>query len=262
MKKFRKARISECRRREIAEYADLALLQQQPTDDLHAARGGTVIDLWHQRRSFGIRQEVGRGDKLAGLGLEPGQRLVIAQFALWQGHHRLQVKFDLAGCDRLSQRGDNGATIQSRQWSSFAVGRMDSRRTSCELQTRGSRRIRAFGADDPRKILNSGSPIGRMIVQRRLVGRHRTGKPSDRYREPLELVRERLRRRRSAFNAGVDLSLDLVQAAVEFSKLASQIAGATGEFGELVADFNAIMLAGGNHVINRERRERTEPGQR
>ncbi len=74
--------ISQGRAGEIAEQADVAVLEQQPAHHLHAAQHRKRVELRHQRARFGVREEIGRRDHLAAVRLEPRHRLVIAHLAL------------------------------------------------------------------------------------------------------------------------------------------------------------------------------------
>ena len=78
----------------------------------------------------------------------------------------------------------------------------------------------------------------------------------------LDFCGERLRGRQGAVDHGVDFALHGVKPAAEFGQLAGEIAGAARQIGELIARFQAIMLARGDGVIDRERGERAERYQR
>ena len=84
---------------EIAEQADVAVLEQQPPHHLHAAEHHQIVDLRHQSAAFRQRHEVGREQHLAGLGAQPRHRLVVADLALRQRHDRLQIEVDAIGID-------------------------------------------------------------------------------------------------------------------------------------------------------------------
>ena len=92
--------------------------------------------------------------------------------------------------------------------------------------------------------------------------RDRVGKLLDQRRQFLDFGGERLRGRQSAVDHGVDLDLHRAKPAAEFGELAGKIAGAAGEIGELVAGLEAIVLARGNGVVDRERGEHAERHQR
>ncbi len=84
---------------DIAEQPDLAVLQLQAPHHLHAAEQQQIVDLRHQAGGFGILDEIGGRNDVAGFGPQPRHRLVEAHLALRQRHNRLQVKIDPAGID-------------------------------------------------------------------------------------------------------------------------------------------------------------------
>ena len=107
---LRKPGISQGRAGEIAEQADVAVLEQQPAHHLHATEhrqgrraSASASPLRHKagnpppRRPRRVR-------------LEPRHRFVIAHLALRQRHDRLQVEIDPLGLDGAG----HGATTASR----------------------------------------------------------------------------------------------------------------------------------------------------
>jgi len=79
---------------DVAEDADVAALLGQAAHDLHAAEQQQIVHHAHQARLAGHRDILGRHDDLAIVIAQPRQRLVIAQLALRQADHRLQIKID------------------------------------------------------------------------------------------------------------------------------------------------------------------------
>ena len=91
--------VGEGRFREIAEQADIAVLEQQPPHHLHAAEHDEIVDLRHQAGALRQRDEIGGLQHVAGLGAQPRHRLVVAHLALRQRHDRLQIEVDAIGVD-------------------------------------------------------------------------------------------------------------------------------------------------------------------
>ena len=92
--------VGQGRFREIAEQADLAVLEQQPPHHLHAAEHHQIVDLRHQAGAFApCGMKSAAGSDLAGLGAQPRHRLVVADLALRQRHDRLQIEVDAVGVD-------------------------------------------------------------------------------------------------------------------------------------------------------------------
>ena len=94
-----RGRVGQDRSREIAEQADIPVLDQQAAHDLHAAEDHEIVDPRHQAGALRRRDEVGRRQHLAGLAAQPRQRFVVADLPLRQRHDRLQVKVDAVGLD-------------------------------------------------------------------------------------------------------------------------------------------------------------------
>ena len=93
-------RVVQRGRGDIAEQADVAVLELEPAHHLHAAEQQHVVDPRHQPAGLGRVEEFGRLQHGAVLGPQPGERLVVADLALRQRHDRLQIEIDAVGLDR------------------------------------------------------------------------------------------------------------------------------------------------------------------
>ena len=92
---------------DVAEQADLAVLELKAAHHLHAAEQQQLVDLRHQPAGFGGVEELGRLQHGAIGGAQPGERLVVADLALRQRDDRLQIEIDAAGIDRVADGLDH-----------------------------------------------------------------------------------------------------------------------------------------------------------
>ncbi len=167
--------------------------------------------------------------------------------------------------DGSCDRGNDAVAVKPGEGRDLALERRCRRRRRRRRQRRGGGNGR-FRRRSGRRAVHGGRRLDRggpaLGVERRLVGRDRIGQLLDQRRQFLDLGGERLRCRQGAVDHGVDFALHRAKPAAEFGQLAGEIAGAARQIGELVARFQAIVLARGDGVIDRERGERAERHQR
>ena len=259
--------VGEGRFREIAEQADIAVLEQQPPHHLHAAEDDEIVDLRHQSGALRQRDEIGGLQDVAGLGAQPRHRLVVAHFPLRQRHDRLQIEVDAIGIDgapdhrkpflvdavgvgAVGVSDDSGRDrrcglrLGSRRWRGHRDRRRGHRRNDVLHQRRDrfDHRDRLLRQRLQRLCDLGRCDLGRCdlgrcdLAEPRLVGRHRFRELPHQRAELADLDRERVDRGACPRLGDVRTAFHPGDPAVEVVDLARQLEIAAREIAELAAD--------------------------
>ena len=254
--------IAERRGGHVAEHPDLLVAHHQAPQHLYATQHHGVIDASHQAGGLDEGQEIFGREHLIILVANSRHRFVEADFALRQGHHRLQVDVEPVFLDRGFDRRQR-LHLAARGGSRLGFDGNRRRRG----HRWGDNQFRGLGGKYrllSRRVLGAGGWRGGRYAcgQDVVMAGHRHRELLHQPAKFVDFADHRLDAVRSHMVDRGEPSFDCGEPAAEFSDLAGEIRSSARQIRDLAADIGPIAQPHRYGIVEDQEGQRGEGGDR